>query len=510
MRREQEKRPLPEKATKDMIRPTALRRRFTGVRLLALLALAVVVALPGALSSAPAEAAATTFTVNSTGDDADRNIGDSVCDVSRDRGRQCTLRAAIDEANFTDREDTINFNIGGNAGVKTINVGSSGLGDLPNITEAVTINGYSQPGARPNSRVTGSDAVLKIQLNGSDAGTKTNGLRLLAPDCTIKGLVINRFAEFGIEVDLSEATGNTVQGNYVGVSANGSEDLGNGSSGIAIAGASGNTIGGAAPGARNVISGNENNGVIISGPGARDNVVRGNFIGTTASGRSGPGNSSHGVHIVAGSENIIGGSVGADGPVEGVVKAGNLISGNGGDGVTVVSIGAGTGTDNAILSNRISGNAGLGIDLNDDDITNNDRDNEATPASEADLDTGPNNLQNFPRMISADLNPSTGLTTISGEIESTPGQFYVVEVYLAGPVEDDDPSGHGEGPRLVGRQVVRILANDPDSAAPFNIPGIKGVGPDQQATATATSLDTSSGTQIPEDTSEFAQNHNVT
>lgn len=53
-----------------------------------------------ALSSAPADAA-TTFTVNKTGDVADRKITDAACDVSRKRGKQCTLRAALEEANDT-------------------------------------------------------------------------------------------------------------------------------------------------------------------------------------------------------------------------------------------------------------------------------------------------------------------------------------------------------------------------------------------------------------------------
>lgn len=117
-----------------------------------------------ALWSGPAEAA--TFTVNRTDDADDRNINDSNCDTSRKRGKQCTLRAAIQEANNTPGADTINFNIGGAASVKTISPASP----LPTITEAVTINGYSQPGASANTLAVGNNAVLKIQLNGSGRG----------------------------------------------------------------------------------------------------------------------------------------------------------------------------------------------------------------------------------------------------------------------------------------------------------------------------------------------------
>jgi hypothetical protein len=59
-----------EKVVEDVARPAAIRRRSAGVRLLVLVALAVVVAIPAALSPVPADAD-TTFTVNKTGDGPD-------------------------------------------------------------------------------------------------------------------------------------------------------------------------------------------------------------------------------------------------------------------------------------------------------------------------------------------------------------------------------------------------------------------------------------------------------
>lgn len=102
------------KVIEEMLRPTATR---TPIRraLLALLAVVVLLVLP----SGPADAA-TTFTVNKTGDAGDRRISDTVCDSSRNRGDQCTLRAAIEEANDTTGADTIRFNIVSSASVKTI------------------------------------------------------------------------------------------------------------------------------------------------------------------------------------------------------------------------------------------------------------------------------------------------------------------------------------------------------------------------------------------------------
>jgi hypothetical protein len=282
-----------------------------------------------ALSSGPADAA-TTFTVNKTSYAGDRKPSDTVCDTSRKRGKQCTLRAAIEESNDTPGADTINFNIGGTAGVKTISPASA----LPTINDPVTINGYTQPGASENTLAEGNDAVLKIQLNGTNAGN-ASGLASRAANSTIKGLVINRFFDNGVQIDGSGATGNKIEGNFIGTNASGTQDLGNTGDGVLIsAGASNNTI------------------------------------GRTASG------------------------------------AGNAISGNGDEGVSIVE-----GTGNRVLSNFIFSNTGLGIDLFPDGITANDTD---------DPDTGANNLQNFPVITSAIRSNTTGFTTISGTLNSNP------------------------------------------------------------------------------------------
>ena len=83
-----------------------------------------------------------------------------------------SLRQAITDANNTSGADVINFNIAG-TGVHTIAPESA----LPQITEAVTIDGYSQPGAKPNTKAVGSDAVLKIELSlrFNPAGSKGCG-----------------------------------------------------------------------------------------------------------------------------------------------------------------------------------------------------------------------------------------------------------------------------------------------------------------------------------------------
>ncbi len=174
----------PVERVRRTIRPTSPRRRPIRRTLFALAALALAGALL-ALWSGPAEAA--TFTVNKTGDAEDRSLGDTVCDTSVQTGDQCTLRAAIQEANNTPGADTIDFAIGGRTTVKTINVGSTGNGALPIITDTVTIDGYTQRGAKENTLAEGNDAVLKVQLNGANAGGTSAGSRSRPPTAPSRG-----------------------------------------------------------------------------------------------------------------------------------------------------------------------------------------------------------------------------------------------------------------------------------------------------------------------------------
>ncbi len=192
---------------------------------------------------------------------------------------------------------------------------------------------------------------------------------------------------------------NTVEGNYIGVTANGNASLNSGNNGIEIlSGAANNTIGGATPAARNVISGLGLAGVVIQGEGTTDNKIQGNYIGLQANGTDALPNGV-GVLIQGGAGgNTIGGTT---------LGEGNIIAFNNFDGV-ILATDAGTG--NAIRGNRIYGNIGIGIDLNDDD---------ATPNDSGDDDTGPNNLQNFPVITDAVIDGSGNLI-VTYSVDSTP------------------------------------------------------------------------------------------
>lgn len=156
----------------------------------------------------------------------------------------------------------------------------------------------------------------------------------------------------GINIGAASA-GAVVQGNYIGTDVSGMLDIGNSLDGVFFDQASGATIGGTAPGAGNVISGNNSNGLRIQSFGlGTGNVVQGNLIGTAADGVTALPNSGPGVLITRNTTGATSNSVG--GTPSG---AANTIAFNGGSGV-VVSL----ATQNMIRANSIYSNAGMGID----------------------------------------------------------------------------------------------------------------------------------------------------
>jgi CSLREA domain-containing protein len=418
------------------------------------------------LAAKPAHA--DTLTVNSTGDAGDLLPGNDQCHTGNPLpGPECTLRAAIEEANANDNNatvvDAINFNIGGSSVVKTI----SPMTGLPIVTEPVIIDGYTQPGASENTLAVGNNAQLRIRLDGINMGGTSRGLFITANGCVVRGLSITRFS-FGIDID--GADNNTIEGNFVGITPGG-KDMGNGS-GLSIRNASGNTVGGKFPRARNIISGNGpgsfgSTGVSISfGTGNR---VMGNYIGTTKSGTGNLGNTNSGVFVL-GSGNIIGDNDTSDG----LTNAANIIAFNGFDGVDVSG---NTSTGNSILSNSIFSNGGLGINLGNDGVTPNDP---------GDADTGANNLQNFPVLSSA----KTGrrATTIKGTLESTQNGTFSIQFFSS------PKSTNEEGKKFIGQKTA---TTDAGGQASFTFKPEKKVKAGMFVTSTATNDATG-------DTSEFS------
>jgi hypothetical protein len=378
-----------------------------------------------------------------------------------------SLRQAIVDANNNRGADTIKFNISG-AGVKTI----SPLSELPTITGPLTIDGYTQPGSRLNSRATGAlDAVILIELDGIDIQSGEDGLQIDASNVVVRGLVIRRFITYGINI--VGGTGVRIEGNFIGTDASGTLDRGNAASGVNIE--SGNkqtTVGGTRPEARNLISGNNRFAVEIDGAGG--NKVQGNLMGTQKNGTTIIGGAQAGVFTES-PNNTVGGAEPA---------AGNVIAFNFGDGVEVAGSSAFSVTGNRILSNSIFSNGGLGIDLDSDGRTPNDPN---------DPDSGPNNRHNFPELATADKF-SSDRTVIEGTLDSTPStkrkkRTFTIQVF-ANPLAV--PSSFDEGRTFLGQ--TRVTTNRQGKAS-FSFETSRSLAVGDRITATATG----SG-----DTSEFS------
>ena len=473
------------------------------------------------------------FTVDSTADTGD-NTPDGTC------SSPCTLREAIQESNATpDNPDTINFAVpqalrDPNTGVATIELQSA----LPPITEQVTINGYTQPGASPNTKAVGDDAVLKIELDGSTVPNSAFGLSVQnSSGSVIRGLNIHGFTE-GVDIQGAFSAGNRVEGNFIGTDPSGTLNVGSSFEGVEIRqGASENTIGGSTPGKRNVISGSKvRNGIFL---GSDNNLIQGNYIGTDKSGTKDFGNNQYGVEVASASGNTISGNVisgnvhggliidgGSSGnevlgnrigttaggsPLgngsgvfvegdlsfdnligDGTVAGSNTIAFNSQDGVMV----RGSGNGNTVSRNSIFSNTGLGIDLigpGEGDLTNvltpNDGDNPNTPEVDPDSDFGPNHLQNRPVVGSAKTSSTN--TTVRGTLNSTPNETFVVRLY-------SNPAGGDEGKTFLGQTTV---GTDGSGKASFT-KALSKVSVGKTVTATATSAGG--------DTSEFSAPRTVT
>ena len=150
-----------------------------------------------------------------------------------------SLREAILGANANaGQNDTIVFNIPG-AGVHTISPTSA----LPDITDSVNIFGYTQPGASHNTLANGDNAVLLIELDGTNIPNAPTLLISTGGSSIVSGLVINRnpSAE-GIRI--TGGGGHLISGNFIGTNATGTAARANSSNGILILDSSNNTVGG--------------------------------------------------------------------------------------------------------------------------------------------------------------------------------------------------------------------------------------------------------------------------
>lgn len=270
------------------------------------------------------------FVVNTSGDSNDAIPGDGICD---DGFGDCSLRAAIQEANAFPGANNIDFNIPGGC-PHSIFLPTA----LPAITEPVVINGYSQPGSLTNTAATGSNATLCVILDGFSAGGFNDGLRIDAVNSTIRGLNIRNWGDAGIEVGTGNGT--IIEGNFIGTNEIGTGAMPN-RIGVTVF-ASSVLVGGSTLVSRNIISGNVRNGIALTEPGS-GSIVRNNQIGLGANSAI-IGNGETGVNIFRSSNNQIGGTT---------ASVRNVISGNG-----FSAIGGTDGSGISILGDIINSSPG--------------------------------------------------------------------------------------------------------------------------------------------------------
>jgi trimeric autotransporter adhesin len=461
---------------------------------------------------------------------ADTNDGDtsSLAALAANRGADgfISLREAVVAANNTANgaggADRIYFNIAG-GGPHVINLTSA----LPSITQALIIDGSSEPDYLANTPV--------VRIDGASAGAGVNGISVTAggSSSTIRGLTITRFTADGINV-ASGANNVTIAGNWIGTTGTGSTGVGNADDGLDIAGSLA-IIGGSGANDRNVITNNADEGITIVGSGVTGHLIQGNYIGVDPDGASGGGNTDVGIAIISGSGNTIGGTTVAARNVisknyEGIEvnTANNTILGNYigtdaggtlnrgnrlGDGIQIqntanntivggTAAGAGNliaynalsgvailaGTGHQVLGNTILSNTNLGIELGTAGVTANDA---------LDADSGANNLQNFPALTSANSNAAS--TTIVGTLNSNANTTYRIEYFANRPSAADATNGEGE--RYLG--FITVTTDGSGNASVNTTLANVWVNSGDRVTATAT-VDLGGGNYGS--TSEFAAN----
>jgi CSLREA domain-containing protein len=295
---------------------------------------------------------------------------------------------------------------------------------------------------------------------------------------------------------------------------------GNGFFGIEVSGGNANTVGGKTAGARNVVGFNAD-GIAIDN-GGQNNLVEGNFVGVGADGVTAAGNVRHGVVLFSSGNPLppLGPGQANEPPVSGntvggtAPGAGNVIAFNGSAGVAIFgnpppnNATPKQNAGNAIEGNSIFQNArgnpasGAGIDLSnafafpkDDGVTADDSQGHGAVKD-------PNNFQNAPVLTSVSVNG--GSTTITGTLTQSvsPKTTYRVEFFVSNP---DPLNGVPEGQAFLGSQDVNT---DGTGTAAFTFTVGVALAPGQVVTATATNTtpDPSSpaGAVNVRNTSEFS------
>ena len=411
-----------------------------------------------------------------------------------------SLRWAVELANADPGFHTIRFAIPGGC-PKRITPGVA-----LQIHEAISIDGWSQPGNARNTSESGWNGEPCIVLDGgATRGIGIEAMGALATNqesISVRGLA---FENFDLAIALAFGLDHRVYGNQFGgnVPSNGAPAiaLAGNDQAIGLIGQGRTVIGGMSASSRNLISDSSDVGVLITtflGAGGVDNQVINNLIGVDRNGHDAlpngtgirlngaanriigntiAGNTVDGI-LLAGegashneiADNFIGGGVASFSLVDGngrmgvmlqsgahhnAIGPGNVIGRNGDDGVRVMDTAGGR---NRIHGNRIGRNGALGIDLRSNGVSTNDPD---PMICDPDIGCSGNRGQNFPLISSAILRPAGAVYPVDqplrlrATLRSVLGGPYRIEAFASPSCE---ANGHGEGTRLLGSLDLSITS----------------------------------------------------
>ena len=302
--------------------------------------------------------------------------------------------------------------------------------------------------------------------------------------------------EDAIEIGGAGTDSNLIYGNLIGTDATGTQDKGNLRHGVVIYNGVQNTqVGGTGTGQGNVISGNNDSGIVVDGNGLTSggNSIVANLIGVQADGTSPLGNTNDGIQVFGSADNVLIGSTTAG--------KGNVIANN------ALGILVETGsTGISIVGNSIHDNTAEGIDLaastTPDGVSTNDLN---------DADGGGNLRQNYPLITQADLS-GTNLT-VSGSLD-TDGATTQYRIEFFGNAAGTQDATNGEGRFYLGTTTVTTNGSGDATFSGVVLTGVTLAAGDF-VTATATKIDAPAQVGVDDQlaygcTSEFAANVVVT
>jgi parallel beta-helix repeat protein len=203
----------------------------------------------------------------------------------------------------------------------------SGAGNLISGNRGSGIDIYKQTSSSTqimgNKIGTDATGTMPIPNQGNGVAIHDSPNTIIGGNSTLATNLISGNQENGILLAGRRATGGQIYGNKIGTNAAGTAAISNHKNGINLAFSSQTQVGNAQSGGGNLVSGNGRNGIFID---AKQNTVIGNKVGTNLAGTAALPNSQNGIVIATGNTNLIGGAGSGEG---------NLISGNGATGLVV-------------------------------------------------------------------------------------------------------------------------------------------------------------------------------